>query len=152
MRLALYQPDMAPNTGTMMRLGACFGVGLDIIEPCGFVFDDRKLKRAGMDYIEHVDYQRHASWKSFHERVAPRRLILLTTRASQPYHDFSFQADDIVMVGRESAGVPDNVHNAADARLLIPMKPHLRSLNVAISAAIVLAEALRQTGLLPHIS
>ena len=145
MRLALYQPDMAPNTGAMMRLCACFGAGLDIIEPCGFVFDDKKLKRAAMDYIDHLDYRRHASWDEFRREMAPRRLILLTTKADMPYHNFIFRADDILMVGRESAGVPDEVHTAADARILIPMRPETRSLNVALSAAIVLSEALRQT-------
>jgi tRNA (cytidine/uridine-2'-O-)-methyltransferase len=149
MRLALYQPDMAPNTGTMMRLCACLGVSLDIIEPCGFVFDDRKLKRAAMDYIDHLDYRRHASWDDFRQQAAPRRLILLTTKADLAYHRFSFQADDILMVGRESAGAPDDVHAAADARILIPMRPEARSLNVALSAAIVVAEALRQTSQLP---
>lgn len=146
MRLVLYQPDIAPNTGTMMRLCACLGVGLDIIEPCGFVFDDQKLRRAAMDYVDHLDYQRHASWDQFQTQIKPRRLILLTTKSDLPYHRFSFQADDLLMVGRESAGVPDNVHAAADERILIPMKPHARSLNVALSAAIVLSEALRQTG------
>ena len=150
MRLALYQPDMAPNTGTMMRLCACFGVGMDIIEPCGFVFDDRKLKRAAMDYTDHLDYQRHASWNAFSQQVKPRRLILLTTKSQHPYHQFSFREDDILMVGRESAGVPDDVHAAADARILIPMKAGVRSLNVAISASIALAEALRQTNKLPE--
>jgi tRNA (cytidine/uridine-2'-O-)-methyltransferase len=149
MRLALYQPDMAPNTGTMMRLCACFGVGLDIIEPCGFVFDDRKLKRAAMDYTDHLDYARHASWDVFRGSLAPRRLVLLTTKADLPYHDFTFRADDVLMVGRESAGVPDDVHVAADARVIIPMRPEVRSLNVAISASIVLSEALRQTGQFP---
>lgn len=151
MRLALYQPDMAPNTGTMMRLCACFGVGLDIIEPCGFVFDDRKLKRAAMDYIDRLDYTRHASWDEFKNSLAPRRLILLTTKASIPYHDFTFEPDDVLMVGRESAGVPDDVHAAAHMRVLIPMRPEVRSLNVAISASIVLAEALRQTSQFPQI-
>jgi tRNA (cytidine/uridine-2'-O-)-methyltransferase len=145
MRLALYQPDMAPNTGTMMRLCACLGAGLDIIEPCGFVFDDRKLKRAAMDYIEFLECRRHPSWEDFRRRIAPCRLILLTTKADLAYHHFAFQADDVLLVGRESAGTPDEVHAAADARILIPMRPKARSLNVALSAAIVLAEALRQT-------
>ena len=151
MRLALYQPDMAPNTGTMMRLCACFGVSLDIIEPCGFVFDDKKLRRSAMDYIDHLEYQRHVSWDLFQTQIKPQRLVLLTTKSSLPYHHFQFQADDILMVGRESAGVPDDVHNAADERILIPMMPHARSINVALSAAIVLSEALRQTNQLPDI-
>ena len=149
MRLALYQPDMAPNTGTMMRLCACLGVSLDIIEPCGFVFDDRKLKRAAMDYIDQLDCRRHASWEEFRSSLAPRRLVLLTTKADTAYNNFAFEPDDVLMVGRESAGVPDDVHAAADARILIPMRPEVRSLNVALSAAIVLSEALRQTGQLP---
>jgi len=127
-----------------MRLCACFGVGLDVIEPCGFVFDDRKLKRAAMDYADQLDCVRHASWDDFRACLAPRRLVLLTTKADLPYYRFAFQPDDVLMVGRESAGVPDDVHNAADARIIIPMRPEARSLNVALSAGIVLAEALRQ--------
>lgn len=146
LRLALYQPDMPPNTGAMMRLAACLGVGLDIIEPCGFVLDDRKLKRVAMDYVEHLDYQRHASWDAFKSQTADKRIILLTTKAAQPYHQFAFQKDDILMVGRESAGVPEDVHQSADARVVVPMQPAARSLNVGMAAAIVLAEALKQTG------
>ena len=149
MRLALYQPDIAPNAGTMMRLCACFGVGIDVIEPCGFVFDDRKLRRAGMDYLEHLDCRRHASWDAFRLAIKPARLVLLTTKAAMPYHQFAFDKNDILMVGRESAGVPDDVHAAVDARVVIPMRPETRSLNVALAASIVLSEALRQTGLLP---
>jgi len=144
MRLALYQPDMPSNTGTMMRLCACLGVGLDIIEPCGFPLDDAKLKRAAMDYIEHLDYARHRSWEDFAAQIGERRLVLLTTKGAVPYTSFVFSNDDTLMVGRESAGVPDNVHERADARLIIPIKPPLRSLNVAISAAMTLGEALRQ--------
>lgn len=146
MRLALYQPDIAPNTGTMMRLCACFGIGMDIIEPCGFALDDAKMKRAAMDYIDHLDLTRHASWDVFEKQIGARRLILLTTRASQPYTAFAFRSDDILLVGRESAGVPEDVHHRADARVVIPIHQPLRSLNVALSAAIVLSEALRQTG------
>lgn len=144
MRLALYQPDIPQNAGALIRLGACLGVALDIIEPCGFLFSDRGLKRAGMDYLEGADVQRHASWEAF---AAQRRgrLVLLTTKASDSYTDFSFRADDILLLGRESAGVPDDVHAAADARLRVPMKAGLRSLNVALAAAMVLGEALRQT-------
>ncbi|MFA4995264.1 MAG: tRNA (cytidine(34)-2'-O)-methyltransferase [Bdellovibrionales bacterium] len=145
MRLALFQPDMPPNTGTMMRLCACFGVGMDIIEPCGFPLDDARLKRAAMDYIDHLKYARHASWEDFIAQIGKQRLVLLTTKAAVPYIDFSFSNDDILMVGRESAGVPDYVHARADARVVIPIKPPMRSLNVAMSAAIVLGEALRQT-------
>jgi tRNA (cytidine/uridine-2'-O-)-methyltransferase len=153
MRLALYQPDIPQNAGSLMRLCACLGVGLDIIEPCGFLFSDRNLRRAGMDYLDQLDLTRHASWEQWQDShqawPAPRRVVLLTTRAAQPYTGFSFQAGDTLMVGRESAGVPDEVHNAADARLLIPMRVGMRSLNVAQAAAMVLGEALRQTDLFP---
>ncbi|MGB9151993.1 MAG: tRNA (cytidine(34)-2'-O)-methyltransferase [Alphaproteobacteria bacterium] len=144
MRLALYQPDMPSNTGAMMRLCACLGVGMDIIEPCGFVLDDAKVKRAAMDYIDHLDYVRHRSWPEFMSQIGAQRLVLLTTKGAIPYTAFAFRADDVLMVGRESAGVPDDVHQRADARLIIPIRPSLRSLNVAMSAAIALSEALRQ--------
>ena len=147
MRLALFQPDMPPNTGTMMRLCACFGVAMDIIEPCGFPLDDAKLKRAAMDYIEHLTLTRHASWEDFAKVIGKQRLVLLTTKGDIAYTDFAFRADDILMVGRESAGVPAYVHDRADARLIIPIQSPMRSLNVAVSAAIVLSEALRQTNL-----
>lgn len=137
---------MPPNTGTMMRLCACLGVGMDIIEPCGFPFDDAKLRRAAMDYIDHLDYTRHRSWNDFAAQIGPRRLVLLTTKAAVPYTDYKYRSDDILMVGRESAGVPDDVHNRADARVIIPLRPPLRSFNVAVSAAMVVGEALRQIG------
>lgn len=142
--LVLYQPDMPQNTGSMMRLCACLGVPLDVIEPCGFIWDDKKLKRVAMDYINHLTYQRHQSWKDFESQIGPRRLILLTTKGAEDYRSFTFQPDDLLMVGRESAGVPNDVHNRADARVTIPMIPQIRSLNVALSAAMVLGEALRQ--------
>jgi tRNA (cytidine/uridine-2'-O-)-methyltransferase len=144
MRLALYQPDMPSNTGTMMRLCACLGVAIDIIEPCGFVMDDRKLKRAGMDYIDQLEYRRHQSWQHFLPLVAGR-LILLTTQGKTFHHQFSFQKDDVLLVGRESAGAPEIVRRAAASHVKIPMKTGFRSLNVAMAAAIVLSEALRQT-------
>jgi tRNA (cytidine/uridine-2'-O-)-methyltransferase len=144
-RLALYQPDIPQNTGAMMRLAACLGVPLDIIEPCGFILDDRRLRRAGMDYIDHLEMKRHASWDRFVSETSQGRLVLLTTRGSIPYLDFAFQPGDTLLMGSESAGVPDEVVNAADARIRIPMKPGLRSLNVALAAAMVLGEALRQT-------
>jgi len=147
MRLALFQPDMPPNTGTMMRLCACFGVGMDIIEPCGFPLDDAKLKRAAMDYIEHLSLTRHRSWEDFEKNIGKQRLVLLTTKGDVTYTDYNFHGDDILLVGRESAGVPPYVHDRADARIIIPIKPPLRSLNVAVSAAIVVSEALRQTSL-----
>jgi tRNA (cytidine/uridine-2'-O-)-methyltransferase len=151
MRLALYQPDIPQNTGALMRLAACLGVALDLIEPAGFLLSDRRLKRAGMDYLETLELQRHRSWDAFlAARPAGRRLVLLTTGGTVLYHRFMFEPEDTLLVGRESAGVPDSVHAAADARLRIPMRAGLRSLNVALAAAIVLGEALRQTGQLPQ--
>ena len=149
MRLALYQPDVPQNAGSLMRLCACLGVALDIIEPCGFLLSDRNFRRAGMDYAAQADIRRHESWGRFQESRQPGRLILLTTRAAKAYTGFAFAPNDVLLVGRESAGVPDEVHDAADARLLIPMRPGLRSLNVAQAAAMVLGEALRQTGQFP---
>jgi len=151
MRLALYQPDIPPNTGTILRLGACMGVPVDIIEPCGFPFSDRSLRRAGMDYIDHARIERHLSWKDFlaASRQSAGRIVLLTTRATESYADFAFRRDDVLLLGRESAGVPEEVHRAADARIRIPMENCVRSLNVAVAASMVLGEALRQTGLLP---
>jgi tRNA (cytidine/uridine-2'-O-)-methyltransferase len=146
MRLALFEPDIPQNTGTLIRLGACLGVTIDIIEPCGFLWNEPKLRRAGMDYVEHAEVVRHASWQAFCAAQAGSRLILLSTKAAEPYTDFAFQPSDTLLLGRESAGVPDSVHDAAAARLIIPMRPGLRSLNVALSAAMVLGEALRQTG------
>lgn len=143
--IALYQPDMPTNTGAILRLGACLEVPIDIIEPCGFIWDDKKLKRVAMDYIDHCRYVRHKDWESFKRSSHGRRLVLLTTKGAVPYGTFSFQKDDILLLGRESAGVPQSIHDQADARLYIPMKEGLRSLNVALSAAMVLGEALRQT-------
>ena len=148
MRLVLFEPDIPQNAGTLMRLAAGLGVPLDLIEPCGFVLDDRKLRRAGMDYIDQLDLVRHSSWAAYRDSAQPGRLVLLTTRGAVPYTDFAFAPDDRIMVGRESAGVPDEVHESADARLVIPLKPPARSLNVALSAAMVLYEALRQTAAL----
>ncbi|MGP7794542.1 tRNA (cytidine(34)-2'-O)-methyltransferase [Sphingomonas sp. CLY1604] len=145
LRLALYQPDIAGNVGAVMRTCACLGTPLDLIEPMGFQWDDKRVARAAMDYIEHVSVTRHADWPTF-EQQAPGRLVLLTTRGATPLHDFAFAADDVLLFGRESAGVPEEVHARVDARVVIPMAPPLRSLNLSVSAAIVLAEALRQTG------
>lgn len=144
LRLALYQPDIPQNTGASMRLCACLGLGLDIIEPCGFVFDDKKLHRVAMDYIEHLSYARHGSWEKFVAQLGGRRLVLLTTKGALPYTDFAFRPDDILLAGRESAGVPEEVHARAEARLFVPMQPGLRSLNVVLASAMVLGEALRQ--------
>jgi tRNA (cytidine/uridine-2'-O-)-methyltransferase len=147
MRLALYQPDIPPNTGTILRLGACLGVPVDIIEPCGFPFSDKSLRRAGMDYLDRVQVTRHLSWEDFaaFHGVTGGRIVLLTTHAEAAYTDFGFQADDILLLGQESAGVPETIHRAADARVTVPMAPCFRSLNVAVAAAMVLGEALRQT-------
>jgi tRNA (cytidine/uridine-2'-O-)-methyltransferase len=146
-RLALYQPDIAQNTGTMLRLAACLAVGVDVIAPAGFDMSDRALRRAGLDYLSHVEIARHVSFAEFEavRRGSGSRLVLLTTRAEVSYTSFAFRASDILLLGRESAGVPEAVHAAADARLRIPMRPGLRSLNVAVAAAMALGEALRQT-------
>lgn len=145
MRLALYEPDIPQNTGTLLRLAACFNLPVDIIEPCGFVFNDQKMRRAGMDYLNIVDCARHVNWERFWQNHKGR-VVLLTTKGSVSYVDFAFRSDDILLLGRESAGVPDEVHNAVDARVRIPMRRDTRSLNVAISGGIVLGEAIRQTG------
>jgi tRNA (cytidine/uridine-2'-O-)-methyltransferase len=152
MRLALYEPDIPQNTAAILRLGACLGVAVDLIEPMGFLWEDRRLRRAGMDYLDRVEHRRHASWARFAEARGAGRLVLLTTRGAVAYHRFAFRADDTLLLGRESSGVPETVHAAADARLAIPLQPGLRSLNVALAAAMVLGEALRQTGLLPEIA
>jgi tRNA (cytidine/uridine-2'-O-)-methyltransferase len=144
MRLALFQPDIAPNAGTLIRLGACLGVPIDIIEPCGFVLSDARFRRAGMDYLEMAAVTRHVSWEAFRGALSGR-LVLLTSKGSDPYTGFSFEPEDTLLLGRESAGVPDDVHASVDARLRIPLKPGLRSLNVAQAGAMVLGEALRQT-------
>lgn len=156
MRLALYEPDIPQNCGALIRLAACLGVGLDIIEPCGFLLDDKRLRRAGLDYHARASLRRHRSWTAFQtarqalQAGRPARLLLLTTRGDRPYTDFAFAADDVLLLGRESAGVPEEVHTAADARLLVPLQADCRSLNVAQAAAMVLGEALRQTGGFPE--
>lgn len=148
MRLVLFQPDIPQNTGALMRIGACFRVPLDIVEPCGFPFDDRRLKRTVMDYGGGCEIARHVSWPQFlaAHRARGGRLVLLTTAAGTSHADFSYAADDSLVLGRESAGVTPEVAAAADAKVRIPMAAGLRSLNVAVAAAIVLAEALRQQG------
>jgi tRNA (cytidine/uridine-2'-O-)-methyltransferase len=152
MRIALYQPDIAPNAGTILRLAACLGVEAHLIEPAGFPASDRAFRRAGMDYLDDVTLTRHTSWEAFEvwRRAQGLRLLLLTTRGSRSYLDYRYGPDDILLFGRESAGVPDEVHAAADARLTIPMRPALRSLNVALACAIVVGEALRQTDGFPR--
>ena len=151
MRLALYQPDIPQNAGSLMRLCACLGVPMDIIEPCGFLLTDRNFRRAGMDYRAGTDLTRHESWETF-RAGAPGRLLLLTTRAARSYADFTFHPSDTLILGRESAGVPEDVHQAADERLLIPMRPGMRSINVAQAAAMVLGEGLRQTESFPGVN
>ncbi len=149
MRITLFQPDIPQNTGTILRLAACMGVDVDIIEPCGFVFSDAKFKRAGMDYIENMDIIRHENWAAFRQHYADRRLVLLTTKAETSFLDFKFQAQDILIFGQESAGAPDELHESVNERVLIPMQPGMRSLNIAVSAAMTMCEGLRQTGLFP---
>lgn len=155
MRIALFQPDIPQNTGTLLRLGACLDVELDIIEPCGFIFSERTLKRSGMDYLDMVKYRRHASWQDFLQYRQEHseeygRIVLLSTHATEPYYNFEFRPNDIILMGRESAGVPEDVHHFADARLLIPMNENARSINVAVSAVMVVGEALRQTNGFPE--
>ena len=148
LRIALYQPDIAGNTGTILRFAACLGLGVDIIEPAGFPLSDKALKRAGMDYLEMAALTRHVDWNAFEDRRKKdgRRLVLLSTKAATPYTNFSFADGDMLLFGRESAGVPDPVHQAADARLTIPMQGSARSINVALSVAMVAGEAVRQLG------
>lgn len=146
-RLALFEPDIPQNTGTLIRLAACFGVPVDLIEPCGFLFDDRRLKRALLDYAALATIRRHESWGAFTAKRDPgSRLVLLTTSGDVSLYDVAFAPGDTLLLGRESAGVPDFVHEAAAARARIPLRPGARSLNVAVAGAIALGEALRQTG------
>lgn len=151
LRIALYQPDIAGNTGTILRLAACLGLAVDVVEPAGFDLSDRSLKRAGMDYLATAALTRHVSWERFEEwrSESGRRLVLASTKAATRYTDYAFRPDDILLFGRESAGVPDAVHERADGRVLIPMLEGRRSINVALSAAMIAGEALRQTGGLP---
>lgn len=150
MRVALYQPDIPQNTGTILRMAACLGVPVDIIGPAGFDLRDKTLRRAGLDYLEHVSLTRYESFEHFEKVVLSDgrrpRLVLLSAHASEPYADFRFAFGDVLMLGRESAGVPESVHARADGRVRIPMRPGLRSLNIAVAGAMVLGEALRQTG------
>jgi len=145
--IALYQPDIPQNTGTLLRLAACMDVTVHLIEPAGFPLSDHALKRAGMDYIERAKLQRHMDWESFREwqLAEKRRLILMTTKGTRPYTQFAFKKGDLILMGRESSGVPEEIHQLADSRLLIPMKNGMRSLNMAVSTGMVLGEALRQT-------
>src|SRR6185369_14598754 len=146
--IALYQPDIPQNLGSILRLCACMDVTCHIIEPCGFILDDKRINRVAMDYIEHVKWQRHSSWEQFKSSVKSR-LVLLSTKAATSCYEFSFAKDDILLLGRESAGVPQEIADYADASVKVPMAAHARSLNVAMTAGIVLGEALRQIHYLP---
>jgi tRNA (cytidine/uridine-2'-O-)-methyltransferase len=148
MRLALFEPDIPQNTGTILRLAACLELGVDLIEPLGFHLDDRRLRRAGLDYVRAMDLHRHRSFEAF-LNAKSGRLVLLTTHAPTAHVDFAFRPDDVLLLGRESAGAPEHVHAAADARVAVPLAPGMRSLNVALAAAMVAGEALRQTAAFP---
>lgn len=149
MRIAFYEPEIAGNVGAILRLGACMGAAVDLIEPMGFEWDDRRVRRTAMDYIDHVDISRHAGFADFRIAMGPRRLVLFTTKSRQSAYDFCFNADDVLLFGKESAGVPAAVADACDALVCIPMRPQVRSMNLAMSAALALGEALRQTATLP---
>ena len=149
MRMALFEPEIAGNVGAVLRLGACFGVAVDLVEPLGFTWDDRRVRRAAMDYIDHVTVTRHANFDAFRTAVQPSRLVLLTTRGDTSLYDARFQADDVLLFGRESGGVPPEVRAQCSAAVRIPIRAEVRSFNLAISSAIALSEALRQTGKLP---
>ncbi len=149
MRLACYQPEIAGNMGAVLRLAACYGIAVDVIEPCGFVWSDARMRRAGMDYAAHVATERHPDWQAF-RRAAPARVILLTTKARQRVHDFAFTASDTLLLGSESSGVPSDVAQDCNAGVRIPISTTVRSFNLAVAAAIALSEALRQTGGLPE--
>ena len=149
MRIALFEPEIAGNVGAVMRLGACMGAGIDLIEPMGFAWDDRRVRRTAMDYIDHVEVVRHAGFKAFREARKGARLVLFTTRATQSSYEFAYRPDDILLFGKESAGVTDEVRAAVDASVRLPMRAEVRSLNLATSAGLALGEALRQTGNLP---
>lgn len=150
MRIALFEPEIAGNVGAVLRLGACLGVAVDLIEPMGFAWDDKRVRRTAMDYIDHVAITRHPGFAAFHQTVGASRLILFTTKATASPYDFSFRPDDILLFGKESAGVPTEVAGTCDARLRIPIRSEVRSLNLATSATLAVGEALRQTGMLPN--
>ena len=149
MRIALFEPEIAGNVGAVLRLGACMGAAVDLIEPMGFAWDDRRVRRTAMDYIDHVAVARHAGFDAFKSTIGSGRLILFTTKSRQSAYEFRFLADDILLFGKESAGVPTAIAEACDARVRIPMRPQVRSMNLAMSAALALGEALRQTASLP---
>ena len=149
MRVALYQPEIAGNVGAVMRLGACLGVGVDLIEPMGFAWEDRRVRRTAMDYIDHVEVIRHPGFEAFRDSAGDARLVLFTTKATVSPYDFAFEGEDILLFGQESAGVPQSVRDAAGASVRLPIRPEVRSLNLASAVTIGLGEALRQTGRLP---
>ena len=149
MRIALFEPEIAGNVGAVLRLGACLGAAVDLIEPMGFAWDDRRVRRAAMDYIDHVAIARHADFGAFRVSIGSRRLVLFTTKSRRSAYDFGFQADDVLLFGKESAGVPAAIAEACDAQLRIPMRPQVRSMNLATTTALALGEALRQTANLP---
>ncbi len=149
MRIALYEPEIAGNVGAVLRLGACLGVAVDLIEPMGFVWDDRRVRRAAMDYIDHVEIARHDGFEAFRAAVGDARLVLFTTKATASPYDFAFRSDDVLLFGKESAGVPADVAEVCDARLRLPIRREVRSMNLAMAAGLALGEALRQVGGLP---
>jgi len=149
MRIALFEPEIPGNVGAVLRLAACMGVAVDLIEPMGFEWDDRRVRRTAMDYIDHVAIARHGGFEAFRSTTGQRRLVLFTTKSGQSAYDFDFEADDILLFGKESAGVPASVWDRCDARVRIPMRPAVRSLNLAMTTALGLGEALRQTSMLP---
>ena len=149
MRIALFEPEIAQNVGAVLRLGACLGAAVDLIEPMGFKWDDRRVRRTAMDYIDHVDVVRHAGFDAFRDSIGERRLILFTTKSRQSAYEFRFMTDDVLLFGKESAGIPPAIADQCDARVRIPIRASVRSFNLSTSAALALGEALRQTATLP---
>lgn len=149
MRIALFEPEIAGNVGAVLRTCACLGAAVDLIEPLGFVWDDRRVRRAAMDYIDHVTVVRHAGFDAFRATIGPARLVLFSTKSAESAYDFAFRPDDVLLFGKESAGVPEAVAQACTARIRLPMRPAVRSMNLATSAALALGEGLRQTATLP---
>jgi tRNA (cytidine/uridine-2'-O-)-methyltransferase len=149
MRIALFEPEIAGNVGAVLRLGACFGIAVDLIEPMGFEWDDRRVRRTAMDYIDHVEVAHHASFDTFRTSIGTSRLVLFTTKASQSAYDFSFEPGDVLLFGKESAGVPPEIADSCDAKVRIPINASVRSLNLAMTTALALGEAMRQTASLP---